>query len=145
LLINWLLMACWCRHFEARQRPEDPECWCHMNTAVWPEVCKPCSKAWKHVWAKNYSRTKRTYLEWHIIIIVWPGRNLTRGRLFKIAEILTLKRNYNPRQYIESANVTSDHFSFLLPTFESGFRCSHNGGLPVIWIISHIYDIRYIL
>ena len=26
---------------------------------------------------------------------------------------------------------------FLLPAFESGFRCSRNGGHPLIWIISH--------
>ena len=30
----------------------------------------------------------------------------------------------------------SQHFSLLLPAFESGFRCSRNGGPPVIWIIS---------
>jgi len=37
---------------------------------------------------------------------------------------------------LESAYMTSEHFSFLLPAFESGFRCSRNGGPPVIWIIS---------
>ena len=35
-----------------------------------------------------------------------------------------------------SADVTSAHFSFLLPAFECGFRCSHNGISPVISIIS---------
>ena len=37
---------------------------------------------------------------------------------------------------LESAHMTSEHWSFLLPTFESGFRCSRNGGPPVIWISS---------
>jgi len=32
--------------------------------------------------------------------------------------------------------VTSEHLTFLLPAFESGIRCNHNGGPPVIWIIS---------
>jgi len=40
------------------------------------------------------------------------------------------------RVRIEIAHVTSEHFSLLLPAFGSGFRCSHNGGPPVIWIIS---------
>jgi len=32
--------------------------------------------------------------------------------------------------------MTSEHFSFLLPPFEFGFRCNHNDGPPVILIIS---------
>ena len=36
----------------------------------------------------------------------------------------------------ESAHLISDHLSFLLPAFKFGFRCSHNGRPPVIWIIS---------
>jgi len=32
--------------------------------------------------------------------------------------------------------MTSEHLSFLLPAFESGFQCSRNGSPPVIWIIS---------
>jgi len=69
--------------------------------------------------------------EWHTTI-----KNLRRGRWFKMAEILTLKSNYNPHQ--------SEHLSFLLPAFESGFRRSCNGGPPKIWIISlylwyHVY------
>jgi len=32
--------------------------------------------------------------------------------------------------------MTSEHFSVLLPTLESDFRCSRNGRPPVIWIIS---------
>ena len=30
----------------------------------------------------------------------------------------------------------SEHFSFLLPAFDSSFWCCHNGTPPVIWIIS---------
>ena len=37
---------------------------------------------------------------------------------------------------LASAHGTSEHFSFLLPAFESGFWCSRNGSPPVIWIIS---------
>ena len=52
-----------------------------------------------------------------------------------MAQILMLKINYNQRQSREH-HVTSEHFSFLFPAFESGFRCSRNGDPPVIWIIS---------
>jgi len=36
--------------------------------------------------------------KWHTTISVWARRNLTRGRWFKMAQKLTLKRNYNLRQ-----------------------------------------------
>jgi len=49
-----------------------------------------------------------------------------------MAQKLMLKRNGS----LENAHVTSEHFSFLLPFFESGFRCSRKGGPPVVWIIS---------
>jgi len=39
-----LLMACERRHFESRQRPQAPECRRHLNTAVWPEVCRARTK-----------------------------------------------------------------------------------------------------
>ena len=73
--------------------------------------------------------------EWHTTISVWNTRNLRRGRWFKMALKLTLKRNYNPCQY-RDADMMSEHFSFLLPAFESDFQCSRNGCPPVIWIIS---------
>ena len=70
-------------------------------------------------------------------ISVWARRNLTRGKWFKMAQKLMLKRNYNPRQSrLDSADVTSEHFSFLLPAFESGSGADIMGGPPVIWIIS---------
>jgi len=73
--------------------------------------------------------------EWHTTISFWARRHLTRGRWLKMAQILTLKRNYNPRQSGERrCDVRA--FQFLLPAFESGFRCSRNGGPPLIWIIS---------
>jgi len=40
------------------------------------------------------------------------------------------------RVSLESADVTSEYFSFLLLAFKFGFRSSRNGGPPVIWIIS---------
>jgi len=39
------------------------------------------------------------------------------------------------RVSLERAHVTSEHLSLLLPTFESGFRSSHNDGPPLILII----------
>jgi len=50
-------------------------------------------------------------------------------------------RNKHSRETIirislEGTCMTSEHFSFLLSAFESGFRYSHNGSPPVIWIIS---------
>ena len=30
---------------------------------------------------------------------------------------------------VRLAQVTSEHLTFVLPVFESGFRCSHNGAL----------------
>jgi len=60
-------------------------------------------------------------------------------------KILTPKSNYYPRQSRERAHVTSDHLCLLLAAFESGFRCSSNGGPPVIWIISlYLDDIKHI-
>ena len=98
VLINRLLMPCGCSHFDARQRPEASECWCHLNLAVWLK-CEMFSV------------------------------------IHQMAEILTLKSNYNPRQSREgSYDIRA--FEFLLPTFESGFWFSLNGHLPVIWIIS---------
>jgi len=59
---------------------------------------------------------------WRTTISFWARRNLRRG--IKMAEILTLKSNYNPRQSKERAHVMSDHLSLLLPAFKSHFRCS---------------------
>jgi len=39
--------------------------------------------------------------EWYTTISVWARRNLTTERWFKMSQILTLKINYNPRQYRE--------------------------------------------
>jgi len=43
------------------------------------------------------------------------------------------------------AQVKSEHLTFLLPALKSGIWCSHNGGPPVIWIISlYLYLVFYI-
>jgi len=82
--------------------------------------------------------------EWHTTIWIWARRNLTRGRWFKMAQKLTLKRNYNLRQFRERwCDVRT--FQFLLPAFESGFRCSRNGDRPVIWIISILRMFSWLL
>jgi len=64
----------------------------------------------------------------------WAGRKLRRGLWLKTAEILTFKSIISVSQ--KNIRVTSEHFSCLLPAFESDIRCSRNGGPPVIWIIS---------
>jgi len=102
VLINRLLLACGRRHFQAKQRPEAPECWLQLSVSGWPEVCRARTKPCKQVSANNYSRTKRHYLvklrhDWYTTISVWARMIVTRGRLLKMAQILTLKRNYNPR------------------------------------------------
>ena len=61
-MINRLIMACARRHFEARHRPDAPECWRHLNQAIRPEVCITRLKACNEVLAKNNSRTKRSNL-----------------------------------------------------------------------------------
>jgi len=62
MLINLFLMVCARRHFEARQRAEAPECWRHLNEAIWPEVCITHLETRKQVLVKNHSRTKRSNL-----------------------------------------------------------------------------------
>jgi len=62
VLINCILMTCARRYFEARHRPEAPECWCHLKQAIWPEVYTTDLTACKQVLAKNNSRTKRSNL-----------------------------------------------------------------------------------
>ena len=50
--------------------------------------------------------------EWRTTVSVWSRRNPTRGRWFKMAHILTLKRNYNQRQSRErSYDVRAFQFS----------------------------------
>ena len=73
--------------------------------------------------------------EWYTTTSVLTRRNLTRGRWLRMAQKLMLKRHYNPRQSRERPCDVGT-FQFLLPAFEYGFRCSRNGGPPVIWIIS---------
>jgi len=132
-------MACWRRHFEARQRPEAPECWRHLSISGWLEVCRAHQKHVNKCELRIIPELNGIILlklrhEWYTTISIWAGRNLTRGSWFKMAQKLMLKRNYNPRQSRER-RVTSEHFTFLLPAFESDFRCSRNGGPPIIMII----------
>ena len=95
MLIIRLLMARGRRHFEA------PECWRLFSVSGWPEVCRASTKACKQVWAKNYSRTERHYL---VKITSWMIYN---------------QINLSQKEPYKCANVTSEHFSFLLPAFES--------------------------
>ena len=117
MLINRLLMACGRRHFEARQRPEAPECWRHFSVSGWPEVCRAHTKACKQVWAKNYSRTK-----WHYLVKItsWMTYNHIslsqkepgKRKMFKMVQKLKLKRNHNPHQSRECrCDVRAFNFS----------------------------------
>jgi len=142
-------MACGRRHFEARQRPEAPGCWRHFSVSRWPEVCRARTEACKQVWAKNQEPELngiillKLHHEWYTIISVWAGRNLTRGRWFKMAQKLTLKRNYNPHQsrYIP-CDVKAFDFSFPPSNLASGAAVM----AAVQWfgLFPYTYDIRYI-
>jgi len=126
------------RHFEARQRPKAPEYWRHFSVSGWPEVYRARTKACKQVWAKNYSRTK-----WHYLVKItsWMTYNHIsqkdpyKRKIYQNGSEINVQEKLI-RVSTEIAHVTSEHFSFLLPAFESGFRCSRNGGPPMIWIIS---------
>ena len=104
MLINQLLMACGHRHFEARQRPEAPECWRHFSVSGWPEVCRARTKACKQVWENNYSRPKQHYL---VNITSWMTYNhisLSQNEPYKRkmikngSEINAQEKLYNPRK-----------------------------------------------
>ena len=132
---------------EVRQRPEALECWRHLSISGWHEVCRACTKACKQkiILELNDPILLQLRHEWHTTISVWARRNLTRGRWLKMAQMLTLKRNYNLRQPSKrSYDVRVFEFIFL-PTFESGFRCSRNSGPPEVWIISLYlwYDVYF--
>ena len=139
VLIKWLLMAYVCRHCEARQIPETPECWRLFSTSSWPEVCRARTKSCKQVWTMNYCRTKRHYLVKITSCMTYNHISLSQKEPDK------RKMIQNGSEI--SANVTSEHFSFLLPAFKSGFRCSCNGSPPVIWTISlHLwYQVYFVI
>jgi len=142
-------MACAHHHFEARQRPEAPECWCHLNPAIWLEVCITDLKACKQVLAKNNSRTKRSNLAKFTLWLTFSYISLSQKYHYKIPIVLkqvdsskeNARRTGNTNWCLCElclllAQVTSEHLTFLLLAFESGIWCSHNGSPPVIWIIS---------
>jgi len=133
-------MVCGCRHFEARQGPEAPECWRHLSVSVDQKSVEPVQKHVNKCEQRIIPELNDIILlkldhEWYTTISVWAWRNLTIGRWFKMAQKLMLQRNYNPHQSGEHP-CDVGAFQFLLPAFESGFWCSRNGGPPVIWIIS---------
>jgi len=117
MLINRLLMVYGCCHFQARQIPEAPECWHHFSISGWPEVYRVRTKAYKQVWAKNYSRTK-----WHYLVkcTSWMTYNHMSFRQ-KEAD----KRNYYSRETIirislESSDMSISVFSFPPSNLASG-------------------------
>ena len=65
--------------------------------------------------------------EWHTTISICARRNLTRGRLFKMADKLMFRRNYNLRQ---SKECQCDVAAFQFYPSRLWIR------LPVIWNIS---------
>jgi len=98
----------------------------------------------------NYSRTKRHFLvkitSWMIYnhISLSQKERDKRKMIQNGSDINSRSRETTIRISLESAHVTSEHLGFLLLAFESGFRCSRNGGPPVIWIISlYLWDQVY--
>ena len=110
-------MACGRWHVEARQRPEAPECWRHLNQAIWVKSVEPvqnnvnkCEQ--RIIPEQNTLILLKLHHEWHTTVSVWARRNLRRGRWLKMAEILMLKRNYNHCQSREgSCDVGAFQFS----------------------------------
>ena len=120
-------MACGCRHFEARQRPDARECWRHLNASDSPEVCGARTKACKQMWAKNYSRSWGNYL---VKITSWMTYNLTslsQKEPYKRTIIQNgLEINPERETIIRISHVTCEHLSFLLPAFESASGAAVN-------------------
>ena len=149
MLINRLLMACGRRHFEARQRPEAPEYWRHFSVSGWHEVCRAHTKTCKQQWAKNYSRTIRHYLNKNYVMNdvqlyqFEPEGTWQEEDHSKLLGYNHSRETIN-RIRLDSTHVMSEHFSFLLPTFQSDLQCSHNGIPPVIWILSlYLYQVYF--
>jgi len=143
-------MACRRRHFEARQRREAPECWRHFSVSGWPEVCRARTKACKQVWVQriipeqNGIISLKLHHEWHTTVSVWDRRNITRGRWFKMAQILILKRNYNPCKSREgSHNVRAFEFSPSRLPVQPERRPSSNLDYFPISMISNIFRDYY--
>jgi len=138
-------------HFEAGQRAEAPESWHHLNQAIWPEICTTHLKACKQVLAKNNSGSK---LSNHAIFTSWltfSHISLSQKNHYKMRMItIVLKKAKSSKKAWEELGTLAgvyvnsvyscprwrQNMTFLLPTFKTDFRCSHNGGPPVIWIIS---------
>ena len=141
-----------CRHFEARQRLGAPECWDHLNPAVWPEICRARTKACKQVLARNNSRTKCNNL---VTIRPWMAYNhisLSQKNHYKMKIIpIVSKKAWGElgrltRVYVNSVlltQVTSEHFTFLIPAFESSIHYGCTGNLDYFLISMH--NMRYSL
>ena len=84
--------------------------------------------------------------EWHTTISIWARRKLKRGRWFKMAQKLTLRRNYNPRYSIaRQCDVRAFSFSFPPSNLTSGAAVT--AAPPVFWIISlHLwYQVYFVI
>jgi len=123
------------RHFEARQRPEAPQCWLHLNPAVWPEVCGVCTKACKQTLGGNNSRTKPDNLvkmtpRMTQTTSVWARRTISRWRWFLSSKKARKEPESLTGIYLNSVYAWPrwwrQNTCFLLPVFESGIRCSRN-------------------
>jgi len=141
VLINRLLIACVCRYFEARQKPETPEYWHHLNPAVWPEVYRASTKACKQVLARNNSKTKDHNLVKITLSITYYHISLNLKNHYTVKMILIARRTGKTDWCLHElcvllALVTSTYLAFLVRDFKSGFRCSCNGSPPLIWISS---------
>ena len=147
--INQFLIAFGGCHFEARLRPEAPECWPHLNTAVWPEVCTTHLKACKQVLAKNNSGRKNSKLSKVTSWLTFIHISLCQNKYYnmKMIPIVSKKAESSKKGRGELGTLTGVfvnsvyswfwwHQIIWLFAFESSIQCSCTGGPPVIWIIS---------
>ena len=80
-----------CHHFEARQRPESPECSRYLNPAVWLEVCRAHTKACRQVLARTNSRTKRNNLVKIMPWMIYKNITLSQKNHYKMSLIASKK------------------------------------------------------
>jgi len=138
VLINRLLTAYGRRDFKARQIPE-----ANNVTSAYSVDLKSVEPVQKHenkceqriIPDLNDIILLKLRHEWHTTISIWARRKLKRGRWFKMAQKLTLRRNYNPRYSIaRQCDVRAFSFSFPPSNLTSGAAVT--AAPPVFWIIS---------
>jgi len=111
VLIDRLLMACWRSHFEARHKPDAPECWRHLNQALWPKVCITHLKACKQALVKKNSRTKCSNLAKFTSRLTFSHISLIQKDHYKMKmiPIISKKAESSKKARGEPGTLTSVH------------------------------------